>query len=109
MRTLKMRLRLSALRVAAVAAALAFALGGCGSASRPASHALASDGPLSSGNGIHDPSPPASVCAPSGRPWAFGLDRFTNYGHATVVLDRVVLLRPRNEHLVGSYAVPGDR
>jgi hypothetical protein len=34
---------------------------------------------------------------------------FTNYGTATVILDRVVLLRPHNERLVGSFAVPGAR
>jgi hypothetical protein len=36
------------------------------------------------------------------------MQTFTNYGDTTVILDRVVLLRPRNERLVGSYAVPGD-
>lgn len=81
---------------------LASALGGC------SSHGRSADGPLSSGLGIHDPVPRGSVCAPGGRPWAFGLQSFTNYGKATVVLDRVVLLHPHNEHLVGSYAVPGD-
>ena len=86
-------------------AALVTAMGGCGgSGGGPATV-----GPLSSGNSIHDPGQRASVCAPGGQPWAFGLDQFTNYGHITVVLDRVVLLHPRNEHLVGSYAVPGDR
>lgn len=48
------------------------------------------------------------ICAPGGHQWAFGLQQFTNYGHTTVVLDRVVLLHPHNEHLVGSYAVAGD-
>jgi hypothetical protein len=37
----------------------------------------------------------------------FGDQQFTNHGHATVVLDRVVLLNPRHERLIGSYAVPG--
>lgn len=98
-----------------LALALAAALGGCGGRS-PASPAgpagpagPATGGPLSSGNGIGDPSPPGSICAPGGQTWAFGLDQFTNYGHTAVVLDRVVLVRPRNEQLVGSYAVPGDR
>jgi hypothetical protein len=44
-----------------------------------------------------------------GQPWAFGFDQFTNHGHTAVVLDRVALLHPHNERLVGSYAVPGDR
>ena len=88
----------------AVAVALAFTLGGCGSSSGPAA-----DGPLSSGNGIHDPIPRGSVCAPGGHPWAFAMQQFTNYGHTTVVLDSVVLLNPHNEYLVGSYAMPGDR
>ncbi len=86
-------------------AALVTALGGC----RSGGGGPATDGPLSSGLGIHDPSPPGSICAPGGQQWAFGLDQFTNYGHTAVVLDRVILLHPRNEHLVGSYAVPGDR
>ena len=47
--------------------------------------------------------------APGGRPWAFGLQSFTNYGKAALVVGRVVLLHPRDEHLVGSYVVPGDR
>ena len=93
--------------------ALASVLGGCGSRGpvtyRPVRDDPVTDGPLSSGNGIHDPSPRSTICAPGGQPWAFGLDRFTNYGHATVILDQVVLLHPRNEHLVGSFAVPGDR
>lgn len=91
--------------------ALVTALGGCGGSGvgGPAADAPAADGPLSSGLGIHDPIPRGSVCAPGGQQWAFGLQGFTNYGKTTVVLDRVVLLHPRNEHLVGSYAVPGDR
>lgn len=87
-------------------AALVTASSGCGGGGP------ASDGPLSSGNGGNggnDPNPRFSVCAPGGQPWAFGFDQFTNYGHTTVVLDRVVLWHPRNEHLVGSFAVPGDR
>jgi|SRR5580658_335301 hypothetical protein len=87
---------------AVVAVALASALGGCGGAGGPAT-----DGPLSSGNGANDPIPRGAICAPGGRPQAFGDQQFTNYGDTTVVLDRVVLLRPHNERLVGSYAVPG--
>jgi hypothetical protein len=88
----------------AVAVALASALGGCGGHGGPAA-----DGPLSSGNGVHDPIPRGSICVPAGRPVAFADQQFTNYGDATVVLDRVILLRPRNERLIGSLAVPGDQ
>jgi hypothetical protein len=69
----------------------------------------ATDGPLSSAASRHGPSPQGSECVPGGRPQAFGLTSFTNYGTATVILDRVVLLRPHNERLVGSFAVPGAR
>jgi hypothetical protein len=67
------------------------------------------DGPLSSANSMHGPIPRGSECVPGGRPQAFGLTSFTNFGTATVVLDRVVLLHPHNERLVGSFAVPGAR
>lgn len=97
MRSRAIRFRSSASAV--VVAAVLSALGGC-SASGPAT-----DGPLR----IHDLISLGSQCVPGGRPQAFGFDQFTNYGHTTVVLDRVVLLHPRNQHLVGSYAVPGDR
>jgi hypothetical protein len=34
---------------------------------------------------------------------------FTNYGSIAVVLDRVILMHPRNQRLLGAYAVPaGD-
>ncbi len=58
---------------------------------------------------MHGPIPQGSECVPGGRPQAFGLQQFTNYGGTTVVLERVVLLHPHNERLVGSFAVPGDR
>ncbi len=90
------------LAMVALSAALVIVLGGCG-AGGPAA-----DGPLSSGNGIHDPIPRGSNCVPGGRSWAFGFQQFTDYGHTTVILDRVVLLHPHNEHLVASYAVPGE-
>jgi hypothetical protein len=96
-------IRLRPLRLLVLAVAVAFAQGGCGG-SGPAT-----DGPLNSGNSIHGPIPSGSECAPGGRTWAFGLTSFTNYGHTTVVLDRVALLHPHNEHLIGSYAVPGAR
>jgi hypothetical protein len=50
---------------------------------------------------------PVSRSGRVGDPFAFGVEQFTNHGHATVVLDRVTLLHPHNERLVGSYAVPG--
>jgi hypothetical protein len=54
--------------------------------------------------------PRGSICAPArlGQPVAFGIEQFTNYGHATLVLDSVALHHPRNERLIGSFAVPGD-
>jgi hypothetical protein len=83
---------------------VAAALGGCGSGrSGPVT-----DGPLSSGSGIHDPGSRITICAPGGRSYAFGLDSFTNYGHTTVILDRFVLIHPRNQHLIAGYVVPGD-
>ncbi len=82
--------------------ALVSVLGGCSSGPAP-------NGPLSSGGSIHGPIPRGSQCVPGGRSQTFGFDQFTNYGHTTVTLERVVLLHPHNEHLVGSDAVPGDR
>lgn len=91
-----LKIRVKQFAVLAVAAALVSALSGCGGGP-------AANGPLRSG-GL----PLGSQCVPGGRPQAFGFVLFTNHGHVTVILDRVVLLHPRNEHLVGSYAVPGD-
>jgi hypothetical protein len=84
-------------------AALVSVLGGCSGGDG----GKAADGPLSSGLSIHGPIPRGSVCAPGGQTWAFGFQSFTNYGKTTLVVDRVVLLHPRDEHLIGSYAVPG--
>jgi hypothetical protein len=100
MRALKLRVKPSPLAVLALAAALASALGGCGGSG------LGTDGPLSSGadGGIAR----GEICVPGGQPQTFGLEQFTNHGHATVVLDRVALQHPHNERLIGSYAVPGD-
>jgi hypothetical protein len=86
--------------VAVATAALAPALAGC------SSRGPAPEGPLSRGGPI--PNALGSNCAPGGRPQAFGVEQFTNHGRATVILDRVALLHPHNELLVGSYAVPGD-
>jgi hypothetical protein len=94
-------MRVKPLAVAALAAALASALGGCGSGGP------ATDGPL--GGGAFGSISGGEDCAPGrlGQPVTFGDERFTNHGHATVVLDRVALLHPDHERLVGSYAVPG--
>ncbi len=86
----------------AIATALMCALVGCGSDSGPAV-----DGPLSSGSSRYGSIPDGSVCEPGGRPQTFGDQLFTNYGGTVVVLDRVVLLRPHHQRLIGSYAVPG--
>jgi len=88
-----MRLSSSPLTLAVLTAALAVVIGGC-----TGGHvAPVTDGPLSSGNGIHDPVPRGENCVPGGRSWAFGLQQFTNYGQTTVELDGVVLLHPHNE------------
>jgi len=88
----------------ALFALLACALAGCHSTSSDP----ATDGPLSSGKSAHGPIPRGANCLNRrGVPETFGDQQFTNYGHATVVLDRVVLLHPQNERLIGSYAVPG--
>ncbi len=102
MRTATVRLKSLSLAAMALAMALPCALSGCGG-----SGGSATDGPLSSANSMHGPIPRGSECAPGGRSQAFGFQTFTNFGHPTVVLDRIVLLRPHNERLVGSYAVPG--
>ena len=85
----------------AIAAVLAASLSGCRSG------APADDGPLSSADHMHDPIPGGSICTPYGGPQTDGFVTFTNFGGTTVTLDRVVLLRPRNQRLLGSYAVPG--
>ncbi len=98
-------MRVRPLPLAVLALVLASVLSGCGGHSDSPS----ADGPVSSGLSMHGPIPNGANCVPGGRPQAFGFDQFTNYGKITVVLDRVVLLHPRNERLVGSFAVPGDR
>lgn len=85
----------------AVTAVLGLAAAGCGSGDP------ASDGPLSSADGRKGPIPDGAICVPGGRPQTFGDQTFTNYGTSTVVVDRVVLLHPHNERLIGSYAVLG--
>lgn len=99
MRTLKRRRKLIA--TLTLAAVLSSALAGCGGGSG----GPATDGPL--GSGVDGTIPRGSICLPGGQPQTFGDQQFTNHGHATVVLDRVVLLHPHNERLIGSYAVPG--
>lgn len=97
------RVKLSQLAALALATVLVPTLAGCASSSGPAT-----DGPLSS-RGANGVVPRGSYCGPArvGQPIAFGDEVFTNYGHSTVVLDRVVLQRPRNERLIGSYAIQG--
>lgn len=101
-----MRARSLPLTVVALAGLLAFALAGC---STPASaHDPATNGPLSSGTSAHGRIPRGGNCLNRrGVPETFGDQQFTNYGHVTVVLDRIVLLHPRNERLIGAYAIPG--
>jgi hypothetical protein len=78
------------------------ALAACGGGIGPAT-----DGPLS--GGPYGAASIGNVCAPArlGQQVAFGIERFTNHGNGTVVLDRVALRHPHNERLIGSYAVPG--
>ena len=84
--------------LAVLAGSLAYSLAGCGSNSGPAT-----DGPLAASIKV------GGECATGrvGHPQAFGDLAFTNHGHNTLVLDRVALMRPHNEHLIGSFAVPG--
>ncbi len=96
-----LKIRVRPLAVLAMAAVLVSALGGCGGGG-----GSAADGPL--GSRVDGRIPRGSNCVPGGHAQAFGDQQFTNHGHATVVLDRVVLLHPRNERLIGSYAVPGQ-
>jgi hypothetical protein len=87
---------------------LAAALAGCHSGGA----GPATRGPLSSGAGKDGTilrHGGECVTRFYGRNWAFGIAVFTNYGHATVVLDRVVLLHARNERLFASDVVPGTR
>src|SRR5712691_6501839 len=95
-----LKIRVSPLAVLAMAAVLVSALGGCGCGG--GGGGSAADGPL--GSGVDGRIPRGSNCVPGGHAQAFGDQQFTNHGHATVVLDRVVLLHPRNERLIGSYA-----
>ena len=97
-----MCLKPRALAAVALAAAITIVLGGCNSGP-------ATDGPL--GGGAFGSISGGDDCVPGhpGRPQTFGDVRYTNQGHATVVLDRVILVHPINERLIGSYAVPGMR
>jgi hypothetical protein len=87
------------------AAALAAALASAGCSSSDSSPAT--DGPLR--GGVFGSATGGFDCSPGRvrKPVTFGDETFRNHGHSTVVLDRVGLRRPRNVHLVGSYAVPG--
>ncbi len=107
MRAPNMRMK-SPIAVVALVAALGSALGACSSGSG----GPATEGPLSSGTSAHGRIPRGGNCVtfpPSSRVQAFADQQFTNHGHATVVLDRVVLLHPHNERLIGSAVIPGTR
>jgi hypothetical protein len=84
--------------VIALAAAMTVALGACSS---PARGGPATDGPLTTST-EH-----GGNCAAGSRLQAFADQFFTNKGRTTVVLDRVVLIHPRDERLIAAYAVPG--
>jgi hypothetical protein len=108
MPTVRTRVKPLPLAATALGLALASGLGACSSAG----HDPAANGPLSSGTGKSGKIlPHDGECATRfyGRRWAFGIDQFTNYGGTTVVLDRVVLLRPHNERLIGADVIPGTR
>jgi hypothetical protein len=98
-------MRFRALPLVTAVAALATMAGCSGSGT---SHAVSTHGPLAGGS--YGSISAGSVCAPAsvGQPRTFGTERFANDGSTTVVLDSVALERPRNERLVGSYAIPGD-
>jgi len=101
MRILEKRVRL--LSLATVALVSAYFLVGCrAGGGSPDSHGPLGGGAFGSISGGDD-------CAPGriGQPQTFGDESFTNSGQATVILDRVVLLHPHHQRLVGSYAVPG--
>jgi hypothetical protein len=89
--------------IATLAVALASVLGGCASSGGPSA-----EGPLR--NGVNGAIRRGSNCVSRfvSNLQTFGDQQFTNHGHATVVLDRVALLHPHNERVIGSYAVPGD-
>jgi hypothetical protein len=93
-------IRLMALPLATVAVMVTLVtLAGCGS------HSPAANGPLASR--VDDKIPRGANCVPGGHAQTFGDQLFTNHCRVAVVLDGVTLLHPRNERLIGSYAVPG--
>jgi hypothetical protein len=96
-------MHIARLLLAAVALAAALASAGCGSNNS----GPATDGPLR--GGAFGYSGGGSDCSPAraGQPVSFGDEQFTNHGHDTLVLDRVVLRQPSHVRLVGSLVVPG--
>jgi hypothetical protein len=97
-------MRLKSLPLALVAVVVLMpALAGC-----DGSTGATANGPLSSSTSRHGRIPNGSICVPGGRAQTFGDQVFTNFGKTVVVLNRVVLLHPHHERLIGSYAVPGD-
>lgn len=94
----------SSLTALALVALLACGIAACSSSK---SSGPSAEGPLSSGL-TRTQIPRGSDCAPGGEgPFTFGVQIYTNYGRTKVVLDRVTLLDPHNQRLIGSYAVPG--
>jgi len=96
-------MRVKSLPLALSAMVALACLTGCNNGSSPSA-----DGPLSSSSNRHGTIPNGSQCVPGGRTQTFGDQLFTNFGNTVVVLDRVVLLHPHHQRLIGSYAVPGD-
>src|ERR1700722_3927156 len=93
----------STLTAMALVSVLTLTVSGCRGSVHPSARGPLGGGAFGSISGGDD-------CAPGrvNQPQTFGDERFTNNGKATVVLDRVVLLRPHNERLAGSYAMPGN-
>ncbi len=98
------RLPLAAVALVVALAGLAAGLDACSSSSPSGP---ATDGPLSSAASAHGPIPRGGNCLNRRINQTFADQSFTNYGHAAVVLDRIVLLHPRNERLIAAYAIAG--
>src|SRR5438067_2447269 len=72
--------------------------------------ASARHGPAAGPLGYPDGANQSGLCQPDlhGQPETVATDDIRNNGHHTVVIDRLVLVRPRHLALVGSYIVPGQ-
>jgi hypothetical protein len=92
--------------LAAVALAVLLTCGAAACSSGHSSTDPPDNGPLSSGRSATD-IPGGVQCAPGGEgPITFGDQVYTNYGHTTVTLDRIVLTDPHNQRIIGAYAMP---